>query len=189
MGSFVSLYTSDIPTLSSTLYFQHTHSIDQQRIQPTAVISAAMAALDMITAQLSTYANNFTYQVQSSFNRLSVENGIRLVAIVGAYALLRPYLLKLGARFQAQDHEREIDPDEIAANAKLSANSLRGHVHVPDDTDSESEDDGKKNTDWGKKSRRRQRRVIRQLLDEEERMRKENEEADSDKEIEEFLVG
>jgi len=148
-----------------------------------------MSALHVIAEKISTYASNFTYQLSSSFDRMTAKDYIRLIIIAGAYALARPYLLKIGGRFQAQDHEREIDPEEIAASAKMSANSLRGKVHVPEDTDSESEDEGRKGTDWGKKARRRQRRVIRNILDQEERMRKENEEADSDKEIEEYLVG
>ena len=112
-----------------------------------------------------------------------------MIIVIGAYSLLRPYLIKRGARFQAKDHERELDPDEISSVAAISPNSLRGKIHVPEDTDSESEEEGRKRTDWGKKARRRQRRVIKQLLDEDEKRRQEEEEAASDKEIEEFLVG
>jgi hypothetical protein len=148
-----------------------------------------MSAFDGLTESLSTYASNFVYQLGSTYNRMTAQHYIRLIIIVGAYALARPYLLKLGARFQARDHEREIDPDEIAASARLDANSLRGKVRVPEDTDSDSEDERCKGTDWGKRARRRQRKVIRSILEEEERMRKENEDADSDREIEGFLVG
>ncbi len=94
--------------------------------------------------------------------------------------------MKLGARFQAKDHDREIDMDELTP-AKTSPNSLRGQVEVAED--SESEDEVRvSGMDWGKKARRRQRMVLRKILDEEERIRREEEEAESDREIQEFLV-
>ena len=144
-----------------------------------------MSDFDHLIATVQTRIQN----IPSTFSRLSVYDYIRLVIIVGAYALLRPYLLKLAARAQQRGHERELDPDEVAASTKMSANSLRGNVHVPEDTDSESEDDSKKATDWGKKARRRQRKVIRNLLEDEEKRRKEEDDVESDKEIEEFLTG
>lgn len=142
-----------------------------------------------ISHHFTTYAANIRSQVSYSYHRLGAQDYIRLIAIVGAYCLLRPYLLKLGARFQAKDHERELDPDEMASAEATSVNSLRGKVHVPEDTDSESDEEGRKGTDWGKKARRRQRRVLRGILEAEEKRRREEEEAESDKEIEEFLVG
>lgn len=151
--------------------------------------SPASTLIDNITHQFITYASNLRSQVTSSYSRLSLQDYIRLIAIVGAYCLLRPYLLKFGAKFQAKDHERELDPDEMASAAAVSPNSLRGKVHVPEDTDSGSEEEGRKGTDWGKKARRRQRRVLRGILEAEEKRRREEDEAESDKEIEEFLVG
>ena len=74
------------------------------------------------------------------------------------------------------------------------AGSLKGQVEIPEDTDSEGEEDGRVKAtgaaDWGKKARRRQRRVLRSLIEADEKRRKEEEEeAGSDKEIEELLEG
>ena len=148
-----------------------------------------MSSTSTIKSYLTSYASNFSSNISNTFDRLTLQDYIRLIIVIGAYSLLRPYLIKLGARFQAKDHEREIDPDEISSVAAISPNSLRGKVHVPEDTDSESEEEGRKKTDWGKKARRRQRKVIKQLLEEDEKRKREEEEAESDKEIEEFLVG
>lgn len=148
-----------------------------------------VASLVTITDQLSRYYQNFTSQLTHSASSLTVQDYLRLVVIVGGYALLRPYLIKLGARFQSKDHERELDPGEMSSTAAAAVNSLKGTVHVPEDTDSESEGEGRRGTDWGKKARRRQREMIRELLDVEEERRKAEQEAESDKEIEQFLVG
>ncbi|KAI9783356.1 MAG: hypothetical protein M1839_003890 [Geoglossum umbratile] len=94
---------------------------------------------------------------------------IRIVIILGGYALLRPYLLKLAGKFQARDHERELDPNEMSSDAVMSARSLRGQVQVPDDTD-EEEGSGT-GADWGRGARRRQREMIRRILEAEEKKR------------------
>jgi hypothetical protein len=149
-------------------------------------------ALSTLLTQLTTYKNNFTTQVNAAFTRLTPKDIIRLVIIVGAYCLLRPYLIKLGGRFQAQDHERELDTEEIDRMRKSEGygGSLKGRVEIPDDTDSDSDGEGALGTgaDWGKKARRRQRRVMRQLIEEDEKRRREEEEAESDKELEAFLT-
>lgn len=138
---------------------------------------------------LHSWVNNFNSNVQGSFSKLSLHDWIRLVTVVGAYCLLRPYLIKLGARFQAQDHERQIDDDETSSGAAISPNTLRGQVQVPEDSDDDDEGvKGATGADWGKKARRRQRRVIRKILEAEEKLSAEQAEADSDKDIEEFLV-
>lgn len=99
---------------------------------------------------------------------------------------MRPYLVKLGGRFQASDHERELDDTEVLS-ATTSPNSLRGQIDVPDDSDSEEEVGGVIGTNWGRNARRRQRKMIKSIVEAEEKLRAEQEEADSDKEIEEFL--
>jgi hypothetical protein len=114
-----------------------------------------------------------------------MQDYIRLVIIIGAYCLLRPYLLKLAGRFQAKDHEREIDANELSSGAAMNPNSLRGQVMVPDDTDSEGEATG---AEWGKRAKKRQRQLIRKILDADEKRKLEEQEAEDDKDIAEFLV-
>ena len=147
--------------------------------------------MDRIASLVSHYASRAINNLSASLDRLTLHEGIRLVEIIGAYVILRQIWMKYGARRQARDHERELDPEELQRSDKASANSprgesLNGKVHIPQDTDSESEGDGK-TMDWGKKARRRQRRVMRDLLEREEQ-RRELDEHDSDREIQEYLV-
>lgn len=126
-------------------------------------------------------------QAAQSTRNLTPKDYIRLLAIVGGYCLLRPYLVRLGGRFQASDHEREIEDTEILSGDKgiISPNVLRGQI--PEDSDEEEGD--KEVVSWGRKARRRQRGLVRKIVEAEEKRRREEEEADSDKEIEEFLRG
>lgn len=116
--------------------------------------------------------------------------------------MIRPYLVKLGGRFQASDHDRELDETgEMNSPAAVSPNALRGRPDDGfDDSSSEEEEAGggveSAAPRWGRSARRRQRRLAAQRvleveekakakakLDEEER----GQDADSDREIEEFL--
>ncbi|KAI9774358.1 MAG: hypothetical protein M1840_004252 [Geoglossum simile] len=142
--------------------------------------------MQRVAEYLQTWAGNFQRNVSDSVSQLSLRDYIRIVIILGGYALLRPYLLKLGGKFQAKDHERGLDPEEMSSGAAMPINSLRGQVRVPEDT--EEEDDGGSGTgaEWGRTARRRQRDMIRKILEGEEK-RKAEEAEDSDKDIEEFL--
>ncbi|MCJ1241122.1 hypothetical protein MMC14_009126 [Varicellaria rhodocarpa] len=149
--------------------------------------------IDKVTDRLLSYANDWQRNLSHTFSRLTLQQYLRLLIMVCAYMLLRPYLVKLGGKFQAKDHERELDPDEMRSSAAISPNSLRGQVEVPEDSDSEGENEPRMGTgtsvSWGKKARKRQRYMIRKLVEAEEKRRAEEEEADSDQEIQEFLVG
>ncbi|KAI9803437.1 MAG: hypothetical protein M1833_000956 [Piccolia ochrophora] len=143
-------------------------------------------AIPMSTFQ--TWTANARNNLSSTVSRLTVQDYIRLTVIVGAYCLLRPYLIQLGARFQAKDHEREIEPSEKDALAvEVGSDGQKARVEIPEDTD---EEDGGDSADvsWGTKARRRQRAVVRRLLEAEEKRKAEEEEERDDKDIEEFLV-
>ncbi|KAI9828108.1 MAG: hypothetical protein M1832_003635 [Thelocarpon impressellum] len=139
---------------------------------------------------LQTLSTRLTTNLSSSVASLSAQDVIRIIIIGGGYCLLRPYLIKLGGRFQARDHEREVDASELSSGAAVSPNSLRGRVGVPgedeDDGDEEEEAEGS-GVDWGRAARKRQRAVLRKLLDAEERARQEEAEGIEDRDIEEFL--
>ncbi|KAH0539069.1 hypothetical protein FGG08_004367 [Glutinoglossum americanum] len=137
------------------------------------------------TEYLQKWAGNFQRNVSNSVSNLSLKDYIRLVIILGGYALLRPYLLKLAGKFQARDHERELDPNEMTSGAAMSVNALRGRVQVPGDSD-EEEESSATGADWGHAARRHQREMISELLAAEERKLAEEQEG-SDKDIEEFL--
>ena len=159
-----------------------------------------MSAMDQITDRLALYAGNFTSQARTSIERMTPEQWLRLVVIACGYALLRPYLLKLGGKHQQADHERALDLSEAQDLQRASGKvvrdprdgALRERADVPEDTDSGSEGEGpagkSAGADWGKKARRRQRRVVRTLLEQEERRKEMEVENESDKEIEDLLV-
>lgn len=146
------------------------------------------STMDSLVNVVSTVGNRITSNLKATFADLSPEKWIRLVIIIGAYMLLRPYILKLGAKSQMRSHEES----EEQPLAEISPNQLRGKVDIPEDSDGEEEGDGggaaSTATDWGKKARRRQREVIRKMLDAEEERLNEQQGDDEDKDIEEFLV-
>lgn len=137
----------------------------------------------------------FTRNLRDSFADIAPEKWIRIVAIVGAYCLLRPYLIKLGGKVQMAQHEKEAAfaeaEREAKEKAKMSPNELRGHAAPShDESDgSEAEEEGETSSaDWGKKARRRQRTVIKKILNAEEKRLRELQEDDEDKDIQEFLT-
>ncbi len=148
-----------------------------------------MMASITLTDNFHTWAGNLQRNVEQSVSKMTLNDYIRIIIVLGGYCLLRPYLLQLAGRFQAKDHDRELDPDEMSSAAAVSPNSLRGQVQVPEDSDGEEEEEegGSKGTDWGRSARRRQRQLIRKILAAEDKLKAEEAEADSDKEIEEFL--
>ncbi len=163
--------------------------------------------MDGLANLASVVFTRFTTNVQSTFANLTPEKFIRLVIIAGTCTppspapphinhptnpptpdmLLRPYIIKLGARSQMQSHEQESFESEQAAKAAISPNELRGRVQIPEDSDDEDEGESTA-ADWGKKARRRQRDMIKKLLEAEEKRLQESREEEEDKDIEEFLV-
>ncbi|RDW89177.1 hypothetical protein BP6252_01209 [Coleophoma cylindrospora] len=127
---------------------------------------------------------NLRKNAAASFTSLTFNGAIRLIVIVGAYILVRPYLVKLGAKMQGLDLD--------AANAarvptgRVSANVLRG---APVKEESESEEETETTgADWGKKARKRQRQLEKKKKQEVEKRLAEEQEELEDKELEEFLL-
>ncbi|MCJ1358134.1 MAG: hypothetical protein MMC33_008132 [Icmadophila ericetorum] len=153
----------------------------------TPLAAIADKLITLLPPPLDTYASNIITNITGTFTRLTPQQYIRLIIFVGAYALLRPYLLKLGAGFQTRDHERPLDISELEVkNAKGEV------VGVPEDSDSDSEEEGARavasGAGWGKKAKRRQRRMLRKIMEEKEKREMETQEEIEDKDIEEFLV-
>ncbi|RYP64361.1 hypothetical protein DL771_008806 [Monosporascus sp. 5C6A] len=129
-----------------------------------------------------------TTNLSGSIKQMTPKQWIRLVIIVGAYCLLRPYVLKMASKHQQREMERE----EQRAQAEITPNQLRGQtVDIPEDSDDDYEDGQTQTTaaDWGKKARKRQRNMIKKLLDAEEKRLQQLQEDEEDKDIEEYLVG
>ncbi|KAF2116681.1 protein trafficking Pga2 [Lophiotrema nucula] len=134
---------------------------------------------------LSTWANNFTRNSNKMITDMQLKDWIRIVIIVGTYCLIRPHLLKLGARIQEKQHAK--DAEEI--HAEIHPNELRGKVEIPGVGDSDEEnDEDEKPGDWGRSARVRQRKFIRDALKKEEERLAQEQEDEEDKDIAEFLT-
>lgn len=145
-----------------------------------------------VMSTLSTWAGNFKRNTTKAFDDLQPKDKIRLIIVVGAYFLLRPYLMKLGAWLQMRDFERQSAKLEEEAKASFNANDLRStRIALPglDPADEERDEDETiaSATDWGRKAKIRQRAMIRRKLEEHEARLREMEETESDKEIAHLL--
>jgi hypothetical protein len=138
---------------------------------------------------LATWRDNFMRNTSEAFTNMKPEGYIRLVVIIGAYALLRPYIMKIGAKLQERQHER--DALEELLPADIHPNELRTgkKFAIPGVEESDDEEDGEARPgQWGKTARVRQRKFIREKLEEEERRLQEEQEAEDDKDIADLLI-
>jgi hypothetical protein len=144
---------------------------------------------DQIAATLNTWMNNFTNQTHSAFARLTPKDIFRMIAVVGAYALIiRPLLIRLGAKIQAQQHERDSKdtPEEVQTIDPRTG--LPRKMAIPGvDSDSDEDMEGIKADpqvgEWGRKARLRQRRIVRKAME----VREGELLADDDDDIKEYL--
>lgn len=138
--------------------------------------------------------DRLTTNMRKSFDGMSPEKWIRIVAVVGAYLLLRPYLMKLGSKVQMAQHEKEAAETKAAEEeqARMSPNQLRGYKEVPEDSDEEGEATNSAaqatSTEWGKKARKRQRNTIKKILAAEEQRLQDLQDDDEDQDIEQYLT-
>lgn len=133
------------------------------------------------------FALNFLHNIENMLD-MDLRTTIRIVVIVGAYLLIRPYLVKGGAKLQERQHEKVFEADKNREKeALISANSLRGQVEVPEDTESEEEGEAS-GVNWGGKARKKQRKVLKQILEKDEKMRLDAEGDKDDKDIMDLLV-
>jgi hypothetical protein len=143
-------------------------------------------------AILATWVSNLKNRSHEAVSNLRLRDYVHLLTIIGAYLLFRPYLIKLGANLQARQHERDSEQSKREQNGSMDPNELRGNTKIalPGVDSDESEDDEKHISDlgWGNKARRKQREFIRAKLEEHERRILEQTQAESDKDIEEFLL-
>lgn len=108
---------------------------------------------------------------------MNLTQWIRLAAIVGAYMLIRPYVLKFMSNEQTNQFKEQSEKDNVerakAAKARISANNIRGEVEVPDSEDEDGEEvqvqvSGNE-PQWGKKARKRGRKAMREIIEEQEK--------------------
>jgi hypothetical protein len=216
----ISISTSANPALPlfpflyiHTLHIKSTHSIAQTPIprlletdsipSPSRDPQLALSKMSEITDTImylvdntKYFALNFLHNIENAFN-MDLHTFIRIVVVVGAYMLIRPYLVKGGAKLQEREHAKVYAADKereekarAAEGVKISPNMLRGEkgvVGVPEDTDSEAEAEAN-GTNWGGKARKRQRKVVKSILEADEKMRLDAQGDEDDKDIMEFLV-
>mgnify|MGYP005989405237 CR=1 FL=1 len=127
------------------------------------------------------YGSNASNNLQDTFSSLTPKQWLRLIAIVGGYMLLRPYLMKWGIKSAVKNLEEEDAKEK--EKAKITPNELRGAYDLIEEQDEEDLGDGT-STDWGSKARVRQRTILKQMMEAEERKRREE---DSDEDIKEYL--
>lgn len=140
--------------------------------------------------------DRLTTNMRKSFDGMSPEKWIRIVAVVGAYCLLRPYIMKMGSKVQMAQHEKEAAATKVAEEeqARMSPNELRGYKEIPEDSDEEGEGQAagaaaqSTSTEWGKKARKRQRNTIKKILAAEEQRLQDLQDDDEDKDIEQYLT-
>lgn len=146
---------------------------------------AAQPELNMfgkLTLKFLQYGQNASNNMQGAFKEMSLQQWIRLIVVVGAYLLLRPYAMKwLGGRqLDAMDKD-----DKKEKAARITANQLRGEKGPVDLDELEEEDLGDGTaTDWGSRARVRQRTMIKHLMEADERRRQED---DDDQDIADLL--
>ncbi|KAK0101204.1 hypothetical protein ONS95_012814 [Cadophora gregata] len=109
---------------------------------------------------------NLTRNAVHMWDDMTTLNYIRMIAIVGGYLFLRPYIQKWGERQQAKQHEKMLSQkaaDKKGKKAKISPNALRGGKSVSfadegSDAESGSEGEGAKE-EWGRKEKKRQKKL------------------------------
>lgn len=134
-----------------------------------------------IAYQFVKYGQNATNNLSQVFSEMTPQQWIRLVVIVGAYMLIRPYVLKHATKKSVERMEKE-SKERAEQSAAISPNELReGKKALEEDSDDEGESS---TTDWGAKARTRQRVLVKRLMEAEEQRRQDEED---DKDIADLL--
>ncbi|KAG9255356.1 trafficking PGA2-domain-containing protein [Emericellopsis atlantica] len=131
-----------------------------------------------LTYQFLKFGQNASSNVSNAFNDMTLQQWLRLVVIVGAYLLLRPYVTTYLGKRQVESMEKQDKAEK--EKAKISPNQLRGEEagpyeeEVDDDEAEAAEATGA--SGWGAKARTRQRVMLKKMLEAEEKRRWEEEE-------------
>ena len=127
--------------------------------------------------------------IEENIVRLPRKSSIRLLLIIGAYCLIRPYLLKGAGIKQTADYEQMAlaeGKDEDEAQDSPAVTEANEASKSPAKTSgSNGRDDDTSRATGNETARRRQQRPTQELTEEHEEQS--GADAGSDKEIEEFL--
>lgn len=137
-------------------------------------------AMDYSTIEkLETWLRDAQSYTEENILRLPHRRTVRLLLIIGAYYLLRPWLLKLAGLSSEFNFGKGSKNEEGSPAATEALNALDGATDVSQDVD--SEDGGN-----GDDSMRRRQKPLEEILEGRDRAPADAE-ADSDREIEGFL--
>ena len=135
--------------------------------------------MDYVLDNLSIAKERLVTNSIKSFEGMTAQRWIRIILIVGAYMLARPYLLKAAANRQKKQLDKDAEELGLAANAGPNANDLRGGKKSGGGKVlGEVKDEGK--DDWGNKAKTRQRKAV-------EKKMADREEDEEEREIRQFL--
>ena len=85
--------------------------------------------MDAFLEEATVWKDRLLVNSRKSFEEMTAQRWIRIILIIGAYMLLRPYLLK-GAE-NRQKKIREKEAEALGLDASVSANTFRGAKKVP----------------------------------------------------------
>jgi hypothetical protein len=134
------------------------------------ILEDAAVFYEQASGALATWYGNFTRNTSAGFARMTPKSWIRLITAVGAYILLRPYLMKLGAHLQKKQLEKEEARME-EERAVVSANELRTgrKIQIPG-VESEDDEEEVREGEWGRKARVRQRKIVKKAMERHEEL-------------------
>ncbi|KAI4240515.1 MAG: hypothetical protein L6R40_005108 [Gallowayella cf. fulva] len=96
---------------------------------------------------------------QDSVQRLNFYGWLRLILVVVAYLLIRPWLMKLAERSQTAAHEK------AAKSSAIAPKTPRAHAKAADGVG--MEESTSSSWSWGPKARRRQKQAVDQTVEKE----------------------
>lgn len=82
--------------------------------------------MDYILDNVGEWKDRLVNNSVKSFTEMTPQRWLRIIAIVGAYLLIRPYLLKLAAKQQKKQLDKEADELGLNATGAPNASVLRG---------------------------------------------------------------
>src|ERR1700761_2839727 len=132
------VFKHPVPSSNLQSVFHFSATQEKTNSQSLRVMSQQSTFPDIFSL-LRTWYGNFTRNTSQAFTRLTPKDAIRIIIVACAYMLIiRPFLVRLGMRVQAKQHEQA--NKEADENAQLNGNHLKGEFAIPG-VDSDSEDE------------------------------------------------
>ncbi|USP81042.1 hypothetical protein yc1106_08316 [Curvularia clavata] len=82
--------------------------------------------MDYILDNVGEWKNRLVNNSIKSFEEMTAQRWVRIIAIVGGYLLIRPYLLNAAAKKQKQQLDREAEELGLGKSDAPDANDFRG---------------------------------------------------------------